>query len=84
MTTYIYQEVKRQITLRGVCKTCGKKRTRTIAEAQTINPYNRNKDGSIKSCHEVEKSVAIELETRVKRFKEEGFICKGCQEYLSY
>jgi len=84
MTTINFEQIKRKKTLSGVCKVCGKKRTRTITEEQTINPFNKNSDGTIKSFHEVSKSVVDELEKRVSRFTAEGFICRNCKEFLGY
>ena len=84
MTTINFKEIKLKKTLNGICKNCLKKRTRTIDEYQTINPFNKNEDGSIKTHFEVSKSVKNKLENRIKRFLEEGFICRSCKEYLGY
>ncbi len=84
MTTINFDEVKYKKILNGLCKTCGKKRTRTITEEQTVNPFNKNEDGTVKTRFEVGQSVRENLEKRVKRFQEEGFICKGCKEFLGY
>ncbi len=84
MSTITFQEIKNKKTLTGLCKVCKKKRTRTIDEKQTINPFNKNQDGTIKNYFEVNKSVEENLEKRVKRFQEEEFICRKCKPYLGY
>lgn len=84
MTTINFQEIKNKQILSGICKVCNKKRTRTITEEQTINPFNKNADGTIKTRYEVSLSVKENLEKRVNRFKEEGFVCRSCKEFLGY
>ena len=84
MTTINFEEVKLKKILNGVCKNCGKKRTRTIDECQTINPFNKNTDGTTKSRFEVGQSVRKNLAERVDRFIKEGFICRSCKEFLGY
>ena len=82
--TINFQEIKRKIVKRGKCIKCGKNCTRTIVENQTVNPFNKNKDGTIKSYNEVSLSVSENLKKRVGRFDKEGFVCKSCKEYLGY
>jgi len=84
MTIINFKEIKNKRVLSGICKNCGKKRTRTITEEQTVNPFNKNEDGTIKNFYEVSLSVKENLEKRIKRFQKEGFICKSCKEFLGY
>jgi hypothetical protein len=84
MTTIIFQEIKQKKTLQGLCRVCNRKRTRTITEEQTVNPFNKNEDGTIKSYFEVVQSVRETLEKRIKRFQDEGFVCRKCKEFLGY
>lgn len=84
MTIINFDEIKLKKTLNGTCKECSKKRTRTIDESQTVNPFNKNTDGTIKTRFEVGQSVKEELEKRVSRFLLEGFICRSCKEFLGY
>ena len=79
-----FQEIKHKRKIAGVCKLCSKTRTRTITEEQTVNPFNKNTDGTIKSHFEVSQSVIKKLDERVARFISEGFVCKLCKEYLGY
>ena len=84
MTTINFEEVKKKKTLGSICKMCGKKRTRTITEEQTINPFNKNTDGTIKNRYEVNQSVEENLKNRIKRFQEEGLVCRNCKTFLGY
>ena len=84
MTTINFDEIKQKRTINGLCTSCLKKRTRTITEEQTINPFNKNTDGTVKTRHEVVVSVQIGLEKRIDRFLTEGFLCRKCKEFLGY
>jgi len=44
----------------GVCPVCGGRTTRTKKFVHTVNPYNKNPDGSIKSLQEVFADVHAE------------------------
>ncbi len=79
-----FQEIKSKKVLNGICKICKKKRTRTISEEQTVNPFNKNEDGTIKNYYEVNTSVKEELNKRIEKFQEEGFVCKNCKKFLGY
>lgn len=53
MTTYTYPELKTYAEKRGVCPVCGKRVTRRRKFAMTLNPYNRNSDGSVRTVTEI-------------------------------
>ena len=78
-----YDEIKLKSVIKGVCLKCGKTAIRTIVSNQTVNPFNRHKDGRIKSGQEVYDSVNNDLPLLVKRFKEK-FICKKCEDNISW
>jgi len=84
MTIINFDEVKLKKTLSGLCKNCGKKRTRTINECQTINPFNKNTDGTPKNRFEVGQSVKENLEKRLDKFLKNGFVCRSCKVFLGY
>lgn len=83
MTTINFQERKLKKTIKFICSICGKKKQRVISESQTINPFNKNIDGTIKSPFEVGKSVSEELAKRLDRFNKEP-VCSSCKQYLGY
>ena len=79
-----YKTIRRDQKISGVCVECSKKKTRLIKEEQTVSPFNRGKEGVIKTEEEVIKSVIKGLEVRVTKFKTCGFICSSCRPYLGY
>jgi hypothetical protein len=72
--TVRFDEIKCSSTRNGKCA-CGKRVTRSKTFYQTVNPYNRNKDGSPKTRNEVWDSVREEA-----RNWNPVFICKKCQK----
>jgi hypothetical protein len=69
MRTYTvkYQEVKYTKTKTESCSICGKKCTRTISASETINPFNKNPDGTVKSPKEVGQSVSEKLKRELEK-----------------
>lgn len=60
--TETYEPVKVQMVKAGKCPTCGKKVNRQRTFSQTINPFNRNEDGTIKTSSEVLAAVYAQAE----------------------
>jgi hypothetical protein len=60
VTTIIrrFETVKRTAVRKLVCVHCGRRFRRQRTFTNTINPYNRNPDGSIRTRREVEENVA--------------------------
>jgi len=52
-----FQVVKAKRTIRGNCIVCGKKMTRSKTFEHTVNPFNKNLDGTVKTYLEVLKDV---------------------------
>lgn len=71
-----YEEVGRKATKKAVCL-CGKKRTRTQMFSQTISPFNKNKDGSLKDRYQIMEEVRVEIE---EWMKDETTTCKDCHK----
>jgi hypothetical protein len=78
-----FEEVKRSKKVKGVCQKCSRERTRTVSISETVNPYNRNKDGTIKNPHEVCLSVCSRLVTAIDNMQK-NFICATCQNNLPW
>jgi hypothetical protein len=61
MTTYIFPEVEHRVQRRIDCAAgCGKKLTRTRTFSQTINPFNKNAAGEVKSRSEIYEELKVE------------------------
>lgn len=57
MPTYRFQVVRRTAEQVGYCPVCGKRVRRSTTFENTVNPYNRNVDGSVKTPAEVAENV---------------------------
>lgn len=57
MTTYRYDSITARGFKRGQCAVCGKGAERSREFSQTLNPFNRNPDGSVKTALEIRREV---------------------------
>lgn len=70
-----YQVFRRKAFKSGKCK-CGKHRRRQRTFVMTVNPFNRNPDGSVKTPYEV-----IEDLRRVSEsWRNEPITCEDCDD----
>ncbi len=79
MITMRFEQVTRKRTVRLKCKSCGKTRTRTVSVTHTINPFNKNEEGFVRSPQEVQQCVSVELDVDVKKLLSDGIICGSCE-----
>jgi len=74
MTSVTFDE----ISLTGVknvkCSGCGKKLKRQQRFFQTLNPFNKDKNGMVKSKHQ----IYTELEEDIKKWEVEPEKCRNC------
>ena len=56
-TTYRFEEVRRQVSKRLSCRACGKRFARSKTFTQTINPFNKNAAGQVKTFPEIWKEL---------------------------
>jgi hypothetical protein len=59
VTTH-YSKIKHTAKRRVTCETCGKKVDRQRTFEQTVNPWNKNTDGTVKTFLEVLAAVQLE------------------------
>jgi hypothetical protein len=52
-TRHTFEEVKLTVKATAPCGKCGKKCTRTKVFSQTLNPFNTNPDGSVKTRDQI-------------------------------
>lgn len=76
MTTVNFEVVSRSVSKNGKCY-CGKRRVRSTTIENTINPFNKNKNGEIKSYEEVEADVQREA----KEWCNEPITCDKCKNH---
>ena len=80
---YAFEEIKRSQKITKICQVCGKKRTRTITESMTINPFNKDKNGNVRTKNEVYDAVDDKLQESLL-IMAKNFICKSCQDELPW
>ncbi len=68
MTTYNFQGVRARRQHTGKCPNCGKTVRRSRTFEHTINPFNKNADGEMKSFDEVRADVNAEADAWVPDF----------------
>jgi hypothetical protein len=58
MTTYRFEEIKRPARKRVPCAGgCGKKLSRSTTFSMTLNPFNKNPDGSIRTRRDIQEAL---------------------------
>ena len=72
MSRITFNEVSINVEKSIKCSICGKRLKRQKKLFQTLNPFNTNSDGTIKSREDIYK----ELSTRAKVWKAEPEVCQ--------
>jgi hypothetical protein len=78
-----FDEIRDSVKVTGICKVCTKKCTRTVSDYQTLNPYNKNKNGQPKSAFEIRKEVEKSVSEKADKLRQH-FICATCFSNLSW
>ena len=78
-TRYVFEQVKRSQTVRGKCSVCGGKTQQTVAVNNTVSPFNKNPDGSVRCYSEVLECVNQKVMDGVKKIGDEGLKCSKCR-----
>lgn len=77
-TRYTFEEIVLKHIERFTCRSCGKPRRRTISYSQTVNPFNKNPDGSVKTRAEVRAAVSTGLAESIEQFRANPY-CASCE-----
>ena len=65
------------------CPSCGKpNRKRSFVEEHTVNPFNKNADGSAKQAAQVQREAIEDAKRHRDQFAAEP-LCKTCEDALS-
>lgn len=77
MTVYRFDEIKRTAKKRVPCEGCGKKLNRQTTFMQTLNPFNKNADGEVKTSRE----IWAELGVKCREWEADmtGVLCVACE-----
>jgi hypothetical protein len=73
-TRIVFPEIVHRVSRSGKCRHCGKRRSRQEKLWSTVNPFNKNEDGSVKS----EKDVRRALQTEAAAWYAAPFLCAKC------
>jgi len=72
---YTFDVVKWNASKKVKCPKCGKTLKRSRTFEQTINPFNKNARGEVKSAHE----ILAELHVRADEWRKQPETCRDCQ-----
>jgi len=74
MTVYHFEVVPFRTSKTVKCSGCGKTLRRAMTFDQTINPYNRNADGTVKNREE----ILLELRAEADEWTAQPESCPAC------
>ena len=75
MTVYRFHAIKHRAIKSGMCVDCGKRTRRQVTFEQTLNPFNKLPDGTVKSARDISLELAEEAET----WRAEPIQCGSCE-----
>lgn len=75
MTTHRFDVVRHRGTKNLPCPSCGKKVRRSTTVEHTVNPFNRNDSGAVKTHVEVRADAIAEVDA----WRAESVLCAACQ-----
>jgi hypothetical protein len=78
MTTLVFQALKGYATAKYTCLGCGKKREKRFTEECTVNPFNTNDDGTIKSARQVQQQASARAVAAKEKFLRHP-LCSKCE-----
>jgi hypothetical protein len=70
-----FSNVTTYSTKRGFCPRCGKPTTRSMKFTHTVNPFNKNSEGFIKTREEVRADTKAEAEAWEPDFSHKKGVC---------
>jgi hypothetical protein len=78
MTIYNFEQVWGHAEAPVACRTCGRVNKRRIRDYCTVNPYNRNEAGEVRSRSEVQVQAQERAMQEASRQVSAGRICRKC------
>ena len=76
MTEVKFEKVQARRSLLGKCDECGRYVQRRRTFEMTVNPFNRNEDGSVRTREEVKAAVVAEADAWQPDFTHEACVLK--------
>ena len=75
MTAYVYERITSRATKSGPCAVCGKRAQRSETFENTVNPWNRNEDGTVRTRSEIRAHV----DRLAEAWRAEPVVHAGCE-----
>lgn len=75
-----FQRYKGSAPYKVGCSICGKLLKRTATEEHTVNPFNKNEDGSVKTVAQVQASAQAAAEEMAIKLSQKPTTCRDCDE----
>lgn len=80
LTSISFDVVKATAPYTCKCRVCGKTLSRKASAEQTINPFNTNEDGSVKSGREVRRDAQAAADVLAAVRQDVDDICRDCED----
>jgi hypothetical protein len=78
--TTTFHGIKGRAAYTCPCDTCGKTLKRTAVVEHTVNPYNKNEDGSVRTPVEVRRRAFEAAEAEAKQLQDKPVTCSNCAD----
>ncbi len=80
MVTVRFETITRKRVMVFACRNCAHRTTRTAKVERTVNPFNKNEDGTVKSWLQVSNQADAALGTEMSKVqkREEAEPCTKC------
>lgn len=80
MTTIRFNVQRRRMEVKTFCRKCKKKLVRVVLVEHTVNPWNRNDRGEIRTPGEVYECVRQEAQVKADKLRVNGTTCQRCEQ----
>lgn len=80
MTRIAFSPVKTKRTVRIQCSECGAPLRRVISAWQTVNPFNKNASGAVKTADNIYKENVAKLDEQERQMHRQGVLCQHCRD----
>jgi len=79
-TTINYRPIKAQYGYTCPCENCGKTLKRNATVEHTVNPYNKNEAGEVRTASEVYTAAKAEAIETAQKLQDVPSLCRDCED----
>lgn len=80
LTTYTFRAYKGSASYTCSCRECGKTLKRSASSEMTVNPFNKNDDGTVRTPAEVQRCAYDAAKAEAQKLEGSDTICRDCEE----